>query len=110
VDTGTSSLPPAPATKDPTPAKAPEKKEGTVATPKEIWTHEIHAPWVAPGEDDMWQAQTHLRVMHSHVRSLGSKVHALTADSRALREELAATRAELGEVLALLRGQAERAG
>jgi hypothetical protein len=93
--------------KDPTPDKAPEKKEDTVSTTAaDVWKHQIKAPWVAPGEDDMWQAATHLRVMHSRVRGLEGKVDGLVADNKAMREELGAVRADLGQVLAILKGQA----
>lgn len=79
--------------KDPTKI---ESKEEDVATPKDIWAHEIDAPW--DERDPKWNASTHLRVMHSHVRALGTKVDALAADQ-------AETKALLAEAIDLLRAK-----
>ena len=84
--------------KDPTPAKAPEKKETAVASAADVWKHEIKAPWVGQGEDDMWQAQTHLRVMHSRIRGLEGKVNALAEDNKVIRAQNTEILARLNEL------------
>lgn len=58
-------------------------QEEDMPTAKEIaeavWSHNIKASWVKPGDDDQWQAGTHLGVSHAHVRNLETLVAGLAA-------------------------------
>lgn len=72
-------------------AGAPRPGRADMCNPAEdVWHYEIKAPWVDPPGDDMWRAETHLRVMHAHVRDLEDK-HAVTAaDVVAIKEKVEA--------------------
>lgn len=60
---------------------------------EDVWKYNIAAPWVEKGGDDEWQADTHLRVMHSHVRDLEAEVKAVRADLAEIKALLQAQQA-----------------
>lgn len=74
-------------------AGAPRPEDEMCNAAESVWHYEIKAPWVEPPGDDMWRAETHLRVAHQHIRDLEGQVAELKATVATMAEDIAAIKA-----------------